>query len=591
MQSNSNSKSLKVSTNKRFKHDLSHQHLTTLDFFRLQPISIMECVAGDNVKLNIRSLVEASPLATKVYGSCHLDLHAFFVPFRILWSQWNSYYYGDGGSSTPQVPYVPFGASGFMNQVFGSQVTEGTASDLLTYKERRSIFGSLGYPVQFYNPSTNNENLNMSAMPARCYQQVWWDWFRDSANIPESSKLNYLDTSGGQVSAGSGWTRLFAPRYRTFRKDYITTILNPTQSAIDGADAQVSSQLGSYTNANGEYVYPLYFSETTNGQVASTENETPLNTYHPIVNSLQVPILRGAIAMQRFLERLGVSGSRPIERILSTFGIKPSPERLDMSEFIGSKSIPLNIDGLVNTGSSSKLDGESVSNAFGDFNSSEIGTMTGRASAGGQTDTWSYNVTEHGYIIVIASIIPDYLNRNSVDRLFTRGLDPFGDGNIDFFQPDFDGSGYKPVLLKHIAWPTQQNTGNWIDPAQFKPNQVVGYQPYAEDYRVALDRISGDFNERGSSEYLSNMAFIRDLTDMAPQSVVAGLNLTTPTQADKARFDNHFQVTNQTLDHFILNNYIKIDALRPISSSQMPTELSDMANKDLTEISKLGIRL
>lgn len=589
MQSNSNSKSLKVSTNKRFKHDLSHQHLTTLDFFRLQPISLMECVAGDSININVRSLVEASPLATKVYGSCHLDLHAFFVPFRILWSEWNSYYYGDGGPYTPQLPYVPFGTSGFMNRVFGSEVTEGTESDLLTYKERRSIFGSLGYPVNFYNTSTNNTNLNMSALPARAYQQVWWDWFRDSSNIPEFSKDSYIDTTSGQISANSGWLMHFAPRYRTFRKDYITTILSPDQSAIDGSSADVTTQVGDKINENIQ-TYGLNL--TSNGKLVYDYSTDPvLNNGYSVSQSIAVPILRGAIAMQRFLERLGITGSRPIERILSTFGIKPSPERLDMSEFIGSKTIPLNIDGLVNTGSSSKLDGDTLTNAFGDFNSSEIGTMTGRASAGGQTDTWSYNVTEHGYIMVIASIIPDYLNRNSVDRLFTRGLDPFGDGNVDFFQPDFDGSGYKPVLLKHIAWPTQQSTGNWVQGQQFKPNQVVGYQPYAEDYRIALDRISGDFNERGSSEYLSNMAFIRDLTDIAPQSVVAGLNLTTPTQDDKARFDNHFQVTNPQLDHFILNNYIKIDALRPISSSQMPTELSDMANKDLTEISKLGIRL
>ena len=80
---------------KSSRFDLSHAHKTTLDFFRLQPIFCKDMVEGDQFSVNVRSFLEAAPLATKVYGGAHLDLHAFFVPYRLLWSDWLGYMYGN----------------------------------------------------------------------------------------------------------------------------------------------------------------------------------------------------------------------------------------------------------------------------------------------------------------------------------------------------------------------------------------------------------------------------------------------------------------------------------------------------------------
>lgn len=574
---------VQVAVNKKFKHDLSHQHLTTIDWFRLQPIGCMEMVAGDKFDFNVRTLIEASPLATKVYGSAHLDIHAFFVPFRILWKDWNSYYYGDGSNNSFTVPYLPFGAAGFVDLVFGTNSTGATDA---TKKERRSVFGSLGYPTTtFHSSTTYDVERNLSALPARAYQQVWWDWFRDSVNIPESTKLSYLNTAGGMVAQNT-WTTLFTPRYRTFRKDYITTIMSDANANMPGSVAY-GAFYETDENSTGTGKRTMLFGGTS--IYASDNANTSTTAVSKLLQGVRVPVLRGAIAMQKFLERLGITGSRPLERIVSSFGMRPAPERLDMSEFIGYKSIPVGIDGLINTGSSQKLDGASSVSPFGDDTAADFGTMQGRSSAAGQTDNMSYTADEHGYLIVIASIVPDYINGNVVDKLFTRGRGNASQGNIDFFQPDFDGSGYQPVLLGDIANPHVWDTA-W-NPSNYDPSQVVGYQPYAEDYRQILDKISGDFNERESHEYLRNMAFVRDLTTMFPTEVVAGLNLTTPDNDDRKVFDNHFQVTDGTKDHFIMNNYFVVDALRPISNSVLPTELSDMANRDLTEVAKGGIRL
>lgn len=595
MNNHKRNQSLTAAINKKFQHDLSHQHLTTMDFFRLQPLACIEAVAGDKMSINVRSLVESAPLATKVYGSFHLDLHAFFVPFRLLWNQWNNYFYSDTNSAVNSysLPSLDFSLKS-VTDVFS------TSGD--KQRERRKVFGSLGYPTtQLSKDYASAVDLNakrlISALPARAYQLIWWDWYRDSVHIPEVNKSSYISQSGGQIPSNAV-TTLFEPRYRTFRKDYITTILSQASASLPGTTAEVETNpVGNVVGEDTFYnSYPLRVGEgTLSGTSVFAQGSANANGASgvAILQYLRTPVMRGAIALQRWLERLGVTGTRPLERIVSNFGIRPEPSRLQMSELIGTKSITLNVDGLLNTGSQGLMSQEGATldgNAFGSSSESFFGTQTGKSMSSGQTDTWNYSCDEHGYIMVIGSIMPNYINDGYLDPMFTRGLSAKSEGSVDFFVPEMDGVGYSPVLLSQIATPLRWNATDAWKNADI--DQVVGYVPRYEDYRYIMDKISGDFNEEQSQAYMRNMALVRSLPErLNPSAVVAGLNLTTPTSEDTALFDNHFQVTDKSLDHFVVNNFIVVDAEREISSAVLPTELSNLANKDLVEVARGGIRL
>lgn len=586
MKTSRNSSSVKVPTPQLNRHDLSHQHLTSMDYFRLQPIECFECIAGDKISMNIRSMVDSAPLATKVYGSARLDLHAFFVPFRLLWDEWNNYYY-QNINPLPSFPTLNVNNSTFYNKLFPDNLSV-EPKDTPTAKALRSVFASLGYPI-FQDKQQLKGGFVYNALPWRAYQRVWWDWFRDSVNIVETDKPNYLNTASGPMQEAS--YNNIAPRYRTYQKDPITTLLSSRSAGIGSSATKVniSTELGSSSDTYTGQARDVMLSQKIEF-VADQSALKPLSNAPKLLQSLQIPILRGAIAAQRFLERLGISGTRSLDRILSTFGIKPAPERLDMCEFIGWKSIPIGFDGLVNTGSGQKL--SSTDSPFGNDTNGTFGSSISRGMASGQSETWQYHAQEHGYIMVMASIVPEYLNVNCVPQYLSRGAFPNSEGPKDFFQPDFDGSGYQDVLLGSVALPLKgyPATSGWT--GLIDVGSVVGYQPYGEGYRYELDRLSGDFLEQKSSTYLRNMALIRNIPAVLnPSQVQAGITLTTPTDADVALFDNNFQVTNQLLDHFIVNNNIIIDALRPVSSSGLPTELSDLANADLKEVSKLGVRL
>ena len=349
MDSKKRNQTINVPENQKFKHNLSHTHVTTLDYFRLQPLMCTEVIPDSDYSFDLRTMISSAPLGTQVYGGCHLDVHAFFVPSRLIYENWNNYYAGDSRTTSfdETLPYIPAQS---LADLMGNPLGEAPNNDD-TFKELRRVFGSLGYPT-FASVNANSSSVRYNIMQARVYQKIYWDYYRDSVNIPESSASSYLDKSGGLMGLSP-----FVVRYRTFKKDYISTLL-------------ASPQLGNGSIAYGGFGYrqnsssissarPLYYTISTSGNgpgvYAGTAISSSTSTTMQIAPQTTTSMLRGALAMQRYLERLNVTGTRPMERLLSLLGAKPSAERLDMAEFLGGKTIRVNIDGLVNSGSNEQV--------------------------------------------------------------------------------------------------------------------------------------------------------------------------------------------------------------------------------------------
>ena len=589
--------------NKSFRHDLSHRHTTTLDFFRLQPILCQDVLPGDKMRIDMRTIIQSAPLATQVFGGAHLDLHAFFVPNRILWENWDAYLGGDTRSAfseftLPQVTGDDLAK--FMGHL-SFNPDQLPTPEVPLYKERRRVFGSLGYPTNSDAKNVLSKGTRFSLLQARAYQRIWWDYYRDSVNIPEADKIVYNATAGG---VGAGQFE-FDVRYRTFKKDFISTLL-PTPQLGDASGAELSIISTGNTVSSSTPMYTMFVGD--NGELSRSIGAASSNTRAEVVARINAQAMRGATALQRYLERLNIVGTRTMERLLAIFGVKPSAERLDMAEFIGGHTVKVNIDGLVNSGSSEEVSshpGGHSHNAWGIYNGNGSvggnhlgqGFQTGYGNGSGNTPVFEYTAQEHGHILVIASLIPEFVNPNSVSRQFFRGVNTVDSDKFDFFTPDFDGLGYQEMLACEVAYPTVFDNdaignvdGNWN--IEFDPFAVVGYQPKYEDYRFVQDRISGDFMEDSSAMALRNMVFCRSIPRiLEPSDVVAGLALTTSDFSDRALFDQHFQITDSSLDHFVLHTYIVNDATREVTNNQLPTELSDLANSSLLDVANGGVRL
>lgn len=598
METRKRPEAVEVPVNKNYQHDLSHRHTTTIDFFRLQPVLCQEVIPGGKYSIDLRAIIQSAPLSTQIFGGCHLDLHAFFVPNRIVYEDWNAYYAGDRANqfSTTNPYHLPHVRTTDIAPHFIGLPDDDEATQNIK-KERRRIFSSLGAPVHF--PNTSPYEFNFSALQARAYQKIWWDYYRDSVNISESSKLTYCPVNGGNVTSQITYT--FAPRYRTFKKDFITTLLqNPQLGSETFAKVNHLTKSVDYTG----HTWPMYLGESSRFIVNSDEQSYSSGTAEAIL-SIAPHALRGAMAMQRFLERLGITGTRPMERLLSILGVKPSPERLQMAEFLGGKTIKVNIDGLVNSGSNEQISTDATEgqmNAWGIHNSAGSfgdhfgqGYQSGYAVGSGQSDKINYTSTEHGHILVIASLIPEYANPNGLQRQFIRGLATPDSDRFDFFTPDMDGVGYQEMLLNEVHSISDSDDlfahgSDWI--RYGNPYNVVGYQPKYEDYRYCADRLSGDFLEVQSALALRNMVFSLQFSEVFhPDDVQAGLPLTTSNFGFRSLFDKHFQISSDKVDHFVLSMYNVVDCSLPVTSNQLPTELSDLANSEMLSVANGGVRI
>ena len=90
---------------KRFGHNLSHYRLASFDMGLLVPVSCMEVLPGDVLKHGSSVLLRIAPLVKPLMHPVDVRLHHFFVPNRLLWSDWDTFITGQGGTF-PTINYV-----------------------------------------------------------------------------------------------------------------------------------------------------------------------------------------------------------------------------------------------------------------------------------------------------------------------------------------------------------------------------------------------------------------------------------------------------------------------------------------------------
>ena len=90
--------------------DLSRENKTTLPMGKLVPVFVQECVPKDRFSVNANVFVRTLAMIAPAYQRYDLSLHFFFVPYRLLWKNWEDFITGgkDGtfDADVPSLPYI-----------------------------------------------------------------------------------------------------------------------------------------------------------------------------------------------------------------------------------------------------------------------------------------------------------------------------------------------------------------------------------------------------------------------------------------------------------------------------------------------------
>lgn len=618
---------------------LGNMHTTTMDFGRLQPVKVMECVPNDVITLNMSVNCQAAPNPSPINGKMSLSLHAFFVPTRIVASEWNNYILG---LSNPTLPYIT-----------GSQMQTALGALVGTQRaDAERVISSFGVPSAYWGTTAagSMSSYRISAMPLRAFNRIWWDWYRDKMRISDAMQSSYVFDAMGNVSATEA-SILLSPKYRCFAKDYITTAfdepseggrtaISPVQSSSDanlqrifngenntGSRSYSSSgivyEVGGYnvnnTSSSGIYLSDGQNTSTSHGVLANIGRNVASNATNtnprPTVSGqtgVSVPELRSAAAYQRYLERLLVSGKSIISRLKALFNADDTPERLDMSEYLGGTSKDFGFQNTIATaaGSNQSSSDLSVLNAFGSYGGEAAdGNILGQTVSHGYCDLKFDNITyhckEHGYFIVVASIMPFVANYQGVDRMWLRGVATGTCSRFDFFTPDMENVGFQPVLMSEVVTPSPLS-GTLLQ--GYDGLGIFGWQQRYMDYKYSHSQISGDFVNPSTAVSLQSFHLGRNILrelgfinqagapvqgSTAPSdfaSVVTPANLVACDSTSREAYDDKFTMSSSQLDHFILNFKFDLVASRPMQENALPA-IDNAEGQQFMNVPTGGVRL
>lgn len=521
---------------KRSMFDRSTQHKTTFNAGKLIPLLCDEVLPGDTFSIGLSSVIRMTTPIYPTMDNLYADLYFYYVPTRLLWEHWEEF-------------------NGSNEDAFWTQPTEYEIPQINSPDagwSKGTIADYLGVPTNV----ALKDSHSINHLPFRGVVKVWNDWFRDqNLQTPAFLSLGDSDTTGSNGSnyvsdAIAGGMPLPVAKFH----DYFTSALPEPQKGPDvllplGDTAPVGfdSVLNPYTVVtefhNGwEEDVPLFNCQTSlgtssvvfpDGGFTTPSGKNPALLFADLTRATASTVsqLRQAFAVQRLYERDARGGTRYTEILKSHFGVSSPDGRLQRSEYLGGKRVPINISQVVQTSSTDSV--------------SPQGNTAGYSITGDVSSIFTKSFTEHGYLFAFVCVRNENTYQQGVEKLWSRKR------RFDFYWPALANISEQPIFNKEIY---AQGTN--------EDDEVFGYQePWAE-YRYKPSRVSGAFR--------SNYARTLDSWHYADYYTSLPVLSDSFIRSSQSNVDRTLAVQSSVEDQFIADFYFNIRSVRPMPVYSVP---------------------
>lgn len=514
--------------------DLSFENLLTMEFGDLVPVACYEILPRDKVRMRTEALVKTTPMLAPIYSRIDMYLHYFYVPNRLLQSDWEEFITtGKDGLSTDVPPvHIQLQDIIYNSSSDHSKIENGSLADYLNLP-----------------PITNDEaiasqimQMPINALPFLAYNKIYIDWFQDEL----LDNLEFYPQKG-RITDGGTIQFLLSLQKRSWKKDYFTSARPTAQLGvpiqIPGTGEVVSNgtfkffYTSAITSSNGyasgnltqEQVEGGYLNEVVLGQASR-----PVEYGEGLeLDSIGIDVndLRRALRLQQWQEKNMRGGNRYIENIYHHFGQKSSDARLQRSQFLGARKVPVVINEVTQTSSFPSQP-------------TALGQLAGKGTSVGSTQYITFNAEEHGLIIVLASIMPKPSYFQGLSRMWTRN------DYLDYAWPLFGNLGEQEVFNREIYL------------ASSHPDGTFGYQSRYAEYKFQTNQIHSAF--RSSMDYWHNARKFSS----AP---VLNSDFVHLKDAESVEMNRIFASVQNGYGHFLCDIYHDIKVLRALPRYGIPS--------------------
>lgn len=534
--------------------NLSCDHVTTQDFFKIKPVYTRMLVPGQSIKVDMSHISRLAPLAKPFYGSVTMTNRAFFVPLRTIMEGFNEFItdtvYTQSNGSTVIINSVPtvkmstickcLSGNNFSSNSTSGQpdfIIKGTSSSTTQPKKYTplgryavDVLNCLGYQVDWsslYDASSDG-NITMSALPLLAFIRIYTDYL-ENTNFSPLSSLSALFRGVNKELVESDLTFLFSNAlYASYENDYLTASWSLPSSPYNDVHSDFV-----LTDTSQSYTYP------NNRSAVSSDSRDPTpkitrGDANNVVTNLSTYILTALQSLSDYMKRHQISGYRAIDRFRSRFGITLPDANLNRSVYLGKNETPIDITDVTSTS---------------DTSTAVLGQYSGFGiSRNGNSGTFSYKTDEYGIFVIMSIISPIHAQyANGIDRHL---LDV---GRLDLYTPEFDGLGCQAIanceVKSDFISANQQET----------PLSVWAYTPRYAHYKCSRDILSGDFKLASKNQSMRNFHLFRDFSSVPTHN----LDFCTGNTADYTRV---FNDTTTASDHFFTAFHFNVRSDAPMSA-------------------------
>lgn len=444
---------------KRAKFNMSCFHNATMKMGQLYPVLLQEVLPGDTIQLSTSIFARFAPMVAPVMHPTYLFAHTFFCASRVLgdlvgWDFQQFITGGDDGNDISTVPQITLNAS---NSPVGG------------------LADAFGLPMQAL-ASGNTFKVNM--LPFLAYYQIWNEYYRDQ---DLQTELSFADWVSGYAPTSLS---LMAP---CWSKDYFTTarptpqkgpeVTIPVNLSSPGGDPVITLQpngsptfsstnnsintVSKYNGTSGLYTIPNNnANERSYLKWADPALDVVWNGGPDTTGNISVNDLREGMAIQRFEEHRSLWGSR-YEDLLRYLGVRPQDSRLQLPEYLGGFSSPVQFSEVLQTSADAE-------GGVGDLYGHGISAARGRRIR--------RFIPEHGYIMTLLCVRPIPVYSQGIERLWSKKT------KYDFWTRELEHIGQQEVLNSEVYADGTSEDAN-----------VFGFQNRYDEYRRGVSLVSGEF--------------------------------------------------------------------------------------------------